>query len=77
MVAAHIRLYRHSRSKGKDPNEKESNSSASVFEIEQTFFDLELAMNNQKLCRKKVCMDPSHEKGRLHHVTINNAIFLM
>jgi len=70
IVAAHIRLYRHSKSKGKDSNDKETwASSASVYEIEQIFFDLELAMNNQKLCHKKVCMDPEHEKEQLKMLT--------
>jgi len=63
IVAAHIRLYRHSKSKGKDRNDKET---ASVYEIEQIFFDLEFAMNNQKLCRKRICMDPGHEKGSMN-----------
>ena len=76
IVAAHIRLYRHSKSKGKDSNDKETwASSASVYEIEQIFFDLELAMNNQKLCHKKVCMDPEHEKGFIHNFTIDGRLF--
>ena len=62
-VAAHIRLYSQAKNRGKEQNEKELNSNASAYDIEQIFFELEKAMNHHKLCRKKVCSDSNYEKG--------------
>ena len=65
-VATHIRIYREARSKcrGKQQN-VDSQSRNTQKELENTFFEIELALEKNKMCRRKICVNSDYEKGKV------------
>ncbi|XP_014258337.1 sorting nexin-13-like [Cimex lectularius] len=62
-AASHLRLYRQARSRLK------SLPANSKMTLEDAFFDLELAMENNTVCRDHVCNNPSLQRCYLEQLT--------
>lgn len=61
-AASHLRLYRQARAKMKNGGGERRPTSPPP-QLESFFFDLELAMEENQVCRDYVCLDADNEKS--------------
>ncbi|BES92879.1 Sorting nexin C terminal [Nesidiocoris tenuis] len=62
-AASHLKLYRQARTRLK------AAPSNSKLTLEDAFFDLEIAMENGKVCRDHLCMNPTSQRCYLQQLT--------
>nr|XP_018913034.1 PREDICTED: sorting nexin-13-like [Bemisia tabaci] len=64
-AASHLRLFRQARTKMKT----KYHDTCKCPELESIFFDLELMMEQNQVCRDHICLDEQSEKGYLQQVS--------
>lgn len=64
-VASHVRLYKQARAKMKAGN---------VADMENIFFDSELIMEHNLLCRDHICLNVDEEKSMFFPTNYNRAV---
>lgn len=72
-AASHLRLFRQARTKmklgvpaGGGERGWPQAASSSPPHLESIFFDLELTMEENHVCRDHICLDPENEKSKIH-----------